>query len=242
MPVAQLPHQPDDVEYIAEYVRPLLTEDEIISILHNWESPGWKRLHEPTSEQINMEQAINTAKNWLELIIQQLNLNEEFLIFENPTAHLSQNLLRDGIGFLAPEYSYWTVTFNNRFASATLKINAVEGQVWNTEITMHLLLPTRVYYSVELVFEEEARIYPLISETSQKDIEETLNLFMSTIGIGNSENNFGFVDDDDSKHLFRVFANNSGYGAIRIAGWQRGEDIWLINGVELYLGISRPWG
>jgi hypothetical protein len=106
---------------------PILTAQELVSILHNMESRGREVPHEPTEGQIGMGQAIEIARSWL------LNFTDG--VFSNFDAYLCQNL-QDAGQFLDPIYSYWTITFRNEDMTATLTINAVTGKVLRIEIAM----------------------------------------------------------------------------------------------------------
>lgn len=132
---------PDD-ESAIPLARPYLTTDEIAAVLWNWDSPGVEMPHEPTSEQLNMEQAIEAGKEYLSFINELTIFPDKSLQFIK--AYLFQNLPPGEYGqFLSPEYSYWKVAFANETMSIDMVINAVTGQVWKIEIDL-------LQYTVEL--------------------------------------------------------------------------------------------
>ena len=221
-------------EYV--YLQPLLTEQEIVSILRNWEAPGRTIPHEPTREQINMEEAIAVGENWLSFIGELLSLSDEILIFDTITAHLSQNQQRTGNGFLPPAYSFWTVALSNRFINATMTINAVEGQVWKSEINTSRLLNPWFFQPRE----DYVAISPAHLKVNIDDITNALDTFISNIGIDADERSF-IYDDGALTRLYRFFADDSAYAAVHISGLPflipNGES-WLVSSISMQLSIN----
>ena len=242
MPVAAQPPLGDTDENI--YVRPLLTEDEIASILQNWEAIGREIPHEPTAEQITMEEAINIAQDWLNLISVEFQLFGYMDYFESPTARLSQNQQRGGPPFLPPSYSYWTVQFNSPLMRATMIINAVEGQVWKTEISANPWF----YDTIYLGEHHELVIAPPIAATAwplpayygihRYAVMNMLDFFMATIGIPQYEQNQGYAHPNGIK-FSRNFADDTAYAAVHITGSQLDRDHWVVVGFNMYLGVVR---
>jgi hypothetical protein len=119
------------------FTRPTLTESEMVSILRNWSADGQLMPHEPSQEQITMEQAIELGREWLS-IIDGLNIfSDEMLYFRNVRgAQLLQNTPHGQIAPLTPEYSYWALVFSNDILNVYMQMNAVTGQVWETDINI----------------------------------------------------------------------------------------------------------
>lgn len=141
------PEITDPATIISEY--PKLTASEIYRVLDRWESPGSPQPHEPTEGQLNMEQAIDAAKEWLAYFCQNRWLPAEAIDYDKTNAYLSINIvelelveenplinedeIRDD-ALLEPFYSYWTVSFSGAGMQTTLIINAGTGQIWQAEI------------------------------------------------------------------------------------------------------------
>jgi len=127
---------------------PTLSENEIISIIKNLESPAIERLHEPTADQITMEQAIEAGQKWCSVFSENGIVPAELFEWENMriNAYLSQRLPRDqSEQFLNPIYSYWTVTYSSVYMDANLDINAVTGKVLMADIALHSYPHTDLY-------------------------------------------------------------------------------------------------
>jgi hypothetical protein len=117
--------------------RPTLTENEMVSILRNWGADGQETPHEPTREQLNMEQAIEAGREWLSFVGGLDMFPDGLFQYRNVRAYLFQNLPPgQGRQFLPPAYSYWAVTFTGEAMNISMAINALTGQVWETEINV----------------------------------------------------------------------------------------------------------
>lgn len=112
------------------------TEDEMVSILQNWELIEDRRPHEPAAGQINMETAIISGRAGIVFLQQHNILTEGMSEFNRTGAFLSQNIPR-GEEFLHLRYSYWTVSFHNEHVSIVMTINAVTGQIWDISISLN---------------------------------------------------------------------------------------------------------
>jgi len=111
-----------------------LTENEIVSILWNWELTDNRRPHEPAMGQIDMEQAIMVGRTGLMFLYEHGILPAEMLVVNDIRATLNQNVPQGG-AFLPLRYSYWQVDFRNDDIDTSMTINAVTGQVWSVEIS-----------------------------------------------------------------------------------------------------------
>ena len=204
----------------AVYAHSLLSEQDIVSIIRNLESSGHAVPHEPTPEQITMGQAIMAGENWLSFIGEQLNFPDRETLFafdrtSSVFAYLSQNQQQDRSAFLPPTYSFWTVTFINRYINAVMLINAVDGQVWQASFSSS---------------------DPLLAfEVSFEDVSNMLTAFVTIVGIDIYVDETREVMDGA---LFKDFANESAYAMVRVAGtpldWE--SDRWLIRGFCMFLG------
>jgi len=147
-----------------------LTDDEIVSILQNWELTHYRRPHEPAAGQIDMNTAVISARSGINFLVEQNILPTEAARFESTGAFLSQNVPRGEVQFLPLRYSYWTVFFSNDNLSINMTINAVTGQIWEIVIT------ARHWRTLESVVP-----FPLM--VSRDDIENTLSAFMSGLDL-----------------------------------------------------------
>ena len=142
-----------------------LTENEIVSILRNWELTDYRRPHEPAPGQIDMQTAIISGRAGLLFLPNQNILPAELMTFNNTGAFLSQNVPQGG-EFLPLRYSYWTVSAANDDIYVRMTINAVTGQVWKIEIN------TVQRYAVMALL-----------SASQDEILNLLAAFTSDLGI-----------------------------------------------------------
>ena len=150
LPAIEPMHTHDDNEE-THAVEPLsLTNDEIVSIIRNWnwiehlgnrspitgmwQESAYARWHEPSAEQINMTQAIEAARDML-AFLHERNIIPRMPFHTGANASLRQNVPPDD-PFLPPGYSFWTVNFTNDFVDLRFLINALTGEVWDVEITL----------------------------------------------------------------------------------------------------------
>ena len=133
IPTRATPLQADDNH---DYHVPLsLTNQEIVSILENWESSDSRRPHEPAAGQIDMEQAITVGREGLLFLNYHNILPTELMTFTGTGASLNQNTAH-GEPFLPLEYSYWSVSFENEHIEVNMTINAATGQVWKIDVSL----------------------------------------------------------------------------------------------------------
>ena len=172
-----------------------LSENEIVSILKNWNSSGRETPHEPTAEQLNMEQAIEAGNEWLS-VISRLNIfPDELLHFTNMRAYLFQNLPSEQGGrFLPPAYSYWTVVFTNDSISVNMVINAVSGQVWKTDVNI---------FKMDIDINEEDITNALIAFTSMFEMTFDESGEFTRLPIQNGSDN-EFVRVPENGHMFMI--------------------------------------
>lgn len=124
-----------------------LAADVMARVVAAWNAPGAAaRPHEPTEGQLNMEQAIAAAKDGLSRfavdgIIPQWLMGDEpartgaYLWEKEPTDRVIRQDSQSKIAAkLPPEYSYWTVTFDNNRVNVQLMLNAVTGEIWRADL------------------------------------------------------------------------------------------------------------
>ena len=254
MPIA-VPSQSSD-SAAGGYIhgRPLLTEEEMVSILRNHNAAGREMPHEPTPEQISMAEAIEIGRNWLSFIAQELNIPIELFQLEsyNINAHLSQNQQRSGGAFLPPAYSFWTVTVRTPVIVATMLINAVEGQVWNTEVTaVGFLEPWTVDAPYLFSGEQVVAVGQAFLVVSQEHISGSLGAFVSYLGIAVTDGNYetiireGMYAGAENIVMFERFADGAAYIAVHVTGTPvidvlRGQS-WIVTSFSIYVGVD-SWG
>ena len=178
------------------YARPRLTEDEIVSVLRNWEQlPSWehtvrRRLHEPAAGQINMQQAIEIAREGLLFLLDYGILPQEALTFNDVRAYLGQNILPSD-DFLPIEYSYWNVRFFNDYMDVLMTINAVTGQIWRKEIEIDVIQTRIPVFAV-----------PIAIYTTSDGIKNALAAFMSEMGLYfNDDTLYGILAETQNTDL-----------------------------------------
>jgi hypothetical protein len=117
-------------------------------ILRNWNAQGsYARPHEPVKGQLNMEQAINEAKNGLTYLSRKgvipKNMLEEGFIHTNASLLENRPTFGKGKSYvtdkeeLPPEYSYWNITFDNEKIAVQITLNAVTGKMWRVDINSY---------------------------------------------------------------------------------------------------------
>lgn len=113
-----------------------LTENEMAEVLIVWNAGGREVFHEPLAGQMNMEQAINTGREWIDRLAQS-NILPGYLVessFEDTSAVLCS--LERNVSLQENYISYWKVTYMEGDVEIILTIHALSGQVWDADITM----------------------------------------------------------------------------------------------------------
>ena len=226
----------------------VLTEQNIISILRNQNAPGREMPHEPTPGQITMYDAISIGREWLQFLTQYIQIHPEMMHIHDTSAILSQNIQRGGDGFMPPEYSFWTVNFYNRFMTITMKINAVEGQVWYTELQLELRAQPRpwdVTVPTPIFEARDGRVQPLyfvFFETHIDAIVDALYDFVDIIGIDADEVLYRIhspVTTPVAIELSKTFADGAGHVTTTISGAAvNDENMLFFHGFSMFLGAD----
>jgi len=236
-PVSNNPSNENDISNVSNndviLERPSLTESEMVSILLNWDSVGHETPHEPAREQLNMEQAIETSREWLSFIGNLNIFPNELLYFTHIRAYLFQNLPQVG-QFLPPAYSYWTVIFSNESMSISMMLNAVTGQVWDTEINL---------------FRDDIGI-------SGFEVTNTLSKFVLALGIsqeehiilaGNEDTSFQvWVGEVDAVGILResevlwelyAFADGNANATVIATSWRLEDSERILRSLRIRLAV-----
>jgi len=168
MPVAAEPLSADEDDD-NPYITFGLTDNEIVSVLRNWELTHYRRPHEPAPGQIDMTTAIISGRAGINFLEEQNILPPGGMDFDHTGAFLSQNVPR-GEDFLPLIYSYWTVFFSNENVSVNMTINAVTGQIWEIELVVRS-------------WRIPGSIMPFSLSANRDDITNALSVFMSNLDI-----------------------------------------------------------
>ena len=122
-----------------EFRRQVMSEYTRALVLAVWEYGGSEVPHEPLPKQMNMEQAIDTGKKWIEnmaahgVFIDELQEGESDMVsaslFTLDTPLIVGDLDRS-------MYSYWKVQFIKSDAEVELTIHADSGEVWMASISV----------------------------------------------------------------------------------------------------------
>ncbi len=119
-----------------DFKEEIISEEIMAKILFVWGNGGSERFHEPMPGQMNMEQAIETGRGWIDMMVENHIFPTELYEgeFENLNAVLcsidSQVSLEDEL------ISYWKVTFKEDDIEIILRIHAISGQVWQADVSM----------------------------------------------------------------------------------------------------------
>lgn len=163
-----------------------LTEEQIVSVLQNWEADGEEKPHEPVDGQLAMEQAIDAGKDWLSYFYEQGVIPAELLEYDKTSAYLCVKQPRGQENHtLNPYYSYWSITFSSDNKRALLVINAVTGQIWDAAISG--------------------------AGVVEADAEKRLDAFVSYLGLKGSGSLV-----TNSATASKSFADGAFYAAVRI--------------------------
>ena len=214
-----------------------LYENEIVSILENWDSSGRETPHEPTSEQLNMEQAIETGKEWLHFISGLHIFPDEWLHFSDARAYLFQNVLTEqNGGLLPPVYSYWKVTFTNESMNINMVINAVTGQVWKTDMNTFedninisdddMINTLNAFTSALAINCDEGDVMDVTMVTQATQFEACPNETMQTVDILNTDlktENFGLFIASHN------FADGNAYIVVIAIGWRVDNNVIAVD-------------
>lgn len=115
---------------ISEYVRAL--------VLAVWEYGGRELPHEPMAGQMNMKQAIDAGKKWVENMAQIGVYTDELsgCDFDATKAELCTIDTPIRMSMDESMYSYWKIWFIKDGVSVELTIHAASGEVWKAKISV----------------------------------------------------------------------------------------------------------
>jgi len=189
IPAIEINQSDEEIDYQITTLN--LTNEEMISVLQNWElsDSSRSRPHEPAPGQIDMETAIITGQEGLLFLYEQNILPPEAMVFNNAVAFLSQNISQDE-DFLPLRYSYWTVAFGNEYIETHITINALTGQIWGIEI-----------FSRQRAMGEV--ISQMLLKADSDDIINALSAFVSNLDI--------YPDDEPAQGILAFWGNNGNY-------------------------------
>ena len=122
-----------------EFSGQVMSDYERVLVLAVWEYGGNEVPHEPLPKQMNMEQAINAGKKWIENMAAQGVFAEE--LQENEHDMVSAGLFTLNTPLIVGDldrsmYSYWKVQFIKSDAIIELTIHADSGEVWMATISV----------------------------------------------------------------------------------------------------------
>lgn len=115
-----------------------MTEDTRALVLAVWEYGGRELPHEPLPGQMNMKQAIDAGKKWVETMashdvfteaLQECDFDvtkAELCTIDTPIRTSMEEML----------YSYWKIWFIKDGASVELTIHAASGEVWKAKVSV----------------------------------------------------------------------------------------------------------
>jgi hypothetical protein len=197
-PVISPTETPNTEENSPEPSDSSMTEDDMVSVLRSFSSPGRTEPHEPTAGQISMEEAIAISEGALEFF--------GSLAFDKTktTAYLRRKIPDNkNEQSLDLFYSFWDITFNGEdtrgfLTGAYITINAMTGKIWN------LYIPIGLYGAVAL---------------SDGDVKNALARYVEYMGIIDYEEII-IENNTDPPPLYITmetkFAGGGGCAVIRI--------------------------
>ncbi len=113
-----------------------LSEEMMAKVLAVWESGGNELPHEPKKGQMNMEQVIDTGKEWIAAMAECGIVPKKLAEcdFDKVTARLCT--LDTQVDFDDSLLSYWLVQFTENDVSVSLTIHASSGKIWKASLSM----------------------------------------------------------------------------------------------------------
>lgn len=125
----------DLAEDAAFEVQPL-SEEMMAKVLAVWESGGNELPHEPQKGQMNMEQVIDTGKEWIAVMAECGIVPKELAEcdFDKVTARLCT--LEVQVDFDDSLLSYWLVQFSKNDVVVNLTVHASSGEIWKASLSM----------------------------------------------------------------------------------------------------------
>lgn len=113
-----------------------LSEEMMAKVLAVWESGGNELPHEPQKGQMNMEQAIDTGKEWIAVMAECGIVPEELAEcdFDKVTARLCT--LDTQVDFDDSLLSCWLVQFSENDVAVSLTVHASSGKIWKASLSM----------------------------------------------------------------------------------------------------------
>lgn len=113
-----------------------LSEEMMAQVLSVWESGGNELPHEPQEGQMNMEQAIETGKEWI-AVMAECGIVPEGLAecdFDKVTARLCT--LDTQVDFDDSLLSCWLVRYTENNVAVSLTVHASSGKIWKASLSM----------------------------------------------------------------------------------------------------------
>lgn len=168
-----------------------LSVEEIREILVTWNDNKELRVHDPTINQLSMDEAINKSIDDIEYFCEKGILPSSFKSVDvslNTSAYLGTKVPENTN--LKDRYSYWTIKFSSEEIFIELELNAYTGNIWNIIA------------------------YDFVNENVENiNIEEALKMYSSYLGINmsnysKSELGYGSLTSDDSR-LILSYQNNT---------------------------------
>lgn len=143
-----------------------LSEEIMAQVLSVWESGGNELPHEPRKGQMNMEQAIDTGKEWI-AVMAECGIVPEGLAecdFDKVAARLCA--LDTQIDFDDSLLSCWLVQYTENDVVISLMVHASSGKIWKASLSMKESDRASNEYSYEEMLE---RAFPFIDGGSTEN-------------------------------------------------------------------------
>ena len=211
---------------------PIITEHDIVSILRLQDSPGREMPHEPTIDQISMEEAILIGEAALTMLDINGIIPEDLFVIDRTktTAYLAQHMPPEASHrFTAPIYSYWALAFKGEGmdgGSVSMRINASTGRVLEIDLQLER--------------------YPYDTAAIGIDVaERILANFIFDMGIGSDAGikvSYNATSSPPSIVASQEFAGGAFYAVVNVNGRQRPEEPSkiILMGIHAYLSTQSP--
>jgi len=118
----------------AAFLGEAVSEEMMAKVLAVWESGGREKLHEPKPGQMDMEQALEAGKSWINTMTEQGIIPEKLAEGSYDTIAARLCSVDTRVDFDERLLSYWSLYFAKDEITVTLVVHALSGQIWKASI------------------------------------------------------------------------------------------------------------
>lgn len=113
-----------------------LSEERMAEVLAVWENGGNELPHEPQKGQMNMEQAIETGKEWIAVMVECGIVPEGLAECDFDKVATRLCTLDTQVDFDDSLLSWWLIQYTEKDVVVSLTVHASTGEVWKASLSM----------------------------------------------------------------------------------------------------------